>query len=203
MVPYFVPYFSPFSFIEAKRVSSNTPAGPTHLPVSAVLSTNSYSIFASSFDSLSSLLLALSKTSYKVRAGEDLPFYFSTKYHLNIWIPTMCQALSRGTGVYMRYVGWILWIWKYKRFAGLMLKGARSMQEKSLQTTNLSLMLKYTGRLRPQLSLRSSSSNVPWDIWGHLEDQILQWAETAKPWTSAILMEYSEGGFSSNAAADP
>lgn len=84
MVPYFVPYFSPFSFIEAKRVSSNTPAGPTHLPVSAVLSTNSYSIFASSFDSLSSLLLALSKTSYKVRAGEDLPFYFSTKYHLNI-----------------------------------------------------------------------------------------------------------------------
>lgn len=81
---FLVPYFSPFSFIEAKRVSSNTPAGPTHLPVSAVLSTNSYSIFASSFDNLSSLLLALSKTSYKVRAGEDLPFYFTTKYHLII-----------------------------------------------------------------------------------------------------------------------
>lgn len=70
--------FSPFSF-EAKRVSSNTHAGPTHLPVSAILSTNSYSIFASSFDNLSSLLLTISKTSYKVRAGEALPFYLSTK----------------------------------------------------------------------------------------------------------------------------
>ena len=123
----------PFSFIEAKRVSSNTHAGPTHLPVSEILSTNLYSIFASSFDNLSSLLLALSKTSYKVRAGEALPFYLSTKYHLNIWIPTMCQALSNSTGVYMRYVGWILRNWKYKRFTGLMLKGARSMQRKAFR----------------------------------------------------------------------
>ena len=42
-------------------------------------------------------------------------------------------------------------------------KGSQKYAEKSLQTTNLSLILKYTGRLRPQLSLRSGSANVPWD----------------------------------------
>lgn len=109
----------------------------------------------------------------------------------------MCQALSTGTGVYMR-----CWFnplkWKVQETYWANVKGSQKYAEKSLQATNLSLILKYTGRLRPQLSLSSSSSslNVPWE-------EILQWAEMAKPWTPAILMEYLEGGFSSNAVVDP
>ena len=142
------------------------------------------------------LLLTLSKTPYKLRAGEALPFYFS-KYHWNIWIPTMYQALSTGTGVYMR-----CWFnplkLKVQETYWANVKGSQKYAEKSLQATNLNLILKYTGRLRPQLSLSSSSSssNVPWE-------EILQWAEVAKPWTPAILMEYLEDGFSSNAVVDP
>lgn len=37
----------------------------------------------------------------------------------------MCQALSKGTGVYMRYVGWILWNWKYKEICWANVKGSQ------------------------------------------------------------------------------
>ena len=107
----------------------------------------------------------------------------------------MYQALSTGTRVYMR-----CWFnplkLKVQETDWANVKGSQKYAEKSLQATNLSLILKYTGRLRPQLSLSSSSSsNVPWE-------EILQWAEMAKPWTPAILMEYLESGFSLKAVVD-